>query len=796
MLKSLFTIAWRNLRKNRAYASINVLGLSLGIACGLLIFTLVGYHLSFDDFHPGKDRIYRVVTEFHDEIADFSQGVPSPLGKTFRKNFDYAESVARVVDFNHSLISFSEGGVVRKFEEEKGVAYAEPTFFDIFRFPLLEGDMSTALQHPGQALITERLARKYFGEPHAAIGRVIRVDNQTDFAVVGILKDIPVNTDRQQQIYLSFDDIKDKHKSLASDSSWGSIYSQCMCFVRLRPSVTVSQADSGLARMGRTYQKGRDAQTTLFRLQPLSDIHFNPDFDGYVDRKYLWALFFIGVFIVLTACVNFINLATAQALNRCTEVGIRKVLGGLRVQLFWQFILETAFIAVLAAALAWGLAVSGLPAINNLFRTSIGFDSLSSPTTLAFLLGLLVVVIFLSGSYPGVVLSRFRPVAALKSRLSQKETGSFSIRRALVVTQFAISQLLIIGTIVIAAQLHFVKDMDLGFDRRAIVMLPLPVHDPVKMHSMRAQLGEIAGIEDVSFCYSAPASEGNDLTNLRFDNRAGDEHWEVNTKRADDRYLRTFGLKLVAGRNLFAADTAREFIINETMVKRLNLASATAVLGKPLRINGVTGPVVGVVRDFNNSPLRSGIAPIAIFSDPKNYAGCAVKLNTSHIHSSLAAIEKIWNGAFPEYLYSYKFLDDKISDFYELDATLLNLIGVFAAIAVFIGCLGLYGLTAFMAVRKTKEIGVRKVLGAGIPGILWLFGREFSRLVFIAFLIAAPVAWLIMHQYLQDFKYRITLGPGIFAMAMGVTVIIVVLTVGYRSMVSALANPVRALRSE
>ncbi|HEV9036001.1 MAG TPA: ABC transporter permease [Puia sp.] len=818
MLRSFFTIAWRNLRKNRTYALINVSGLSLGIACGLLIYALVGYHLSFDDFHAGKDRIYRVVTEFHDEIADYSQGVPSPLGKAFRKDFDYAEAVARVVDFNNDLITFADGsgggnlgggsngdrganggvggGVIRKFEEPKGIAYAEPAFFGIFNFPLLEGDRTTALQHPGQALITERLAKKYFGEAHAAMGRVIRIDNVTDFAIVGILKDIPVNSDRQQEIYLSYDDVKDKNRRISSDSSWGSIYSQCMCFVRLRPSVTVAQADSGLARMGRTYQKGRDAQTTIFRLQPLSDIHFNPDFDGYVDKKYLWALFFIGVFIVLTACVNFINLATAQALNRCTEVGIRKVLGGLRTQLFWQFVLETAFIAVLAAVIAYGLSLAALPAVNSLFRSAIGFDRLGSLSTLAFLLGLLVVVIFLSGSYPGVVLSRFRPAAALKSRLSQKETGSFSIRRALVVTQFAISQLLIIGTIVIAAQLHFVKDIDMGFDKDAIVMVPLPGHDPVKLRSMRTQLEQIAGVRSVSLCYSAPASESNNSTNLRFDHRAEDEHWEVNTKKADDRYLRTFGLKLVAGRDLFPADTAREFVINETMVRRLDLASATQALGRSLRINKVTGPIVGVVRDFHNSSLRSSVAPIAIFSDINNYDRCAVKITPAHIHSSLAAIEKIWNGAFPDYLYSYRFLDDSIAAFYEFDTSLMNLIGLFAVIAVFIGCLGLYGLTAFMAVRKTREIGVRKVLGAGIPGILWLFGREFSRLVLVAFLIAAPAAWLIMHQYLQDFKYRITLGPGVFALAMGVTMVIVVLTVGWRSMRAALANPVRALRSE
>jgi putative ABC transport system permease protein len=786
-------MAWRNLRKNRTYAAVNVLGLSLGIACGVLIFALVSYHVSFDDFHPGKDRIYRVVTEFHDEIADYSQGVPTPLGKTFRKDLDYAEDVARVVGYGKSLISFSGGGEIRKFEEDNGVAYVEPAFFDIFHFPLAAGSM---LRHPGQALITERLAKKYFGGVVSALGKVIRVDNQTDFAVTGILRDIPVNTDRRQEIYLSYDNLKDKSMRLANDSSWGSVYSESMCFVRLRPSVSLAQADSGLARMGRTYQKGRDARTTIFRLQPLADMHFNADFDGYVDKKYLWALFFVGVFIVLTACVNFVNLATAQALNRSTEVGIRKVLGGLRRQLFWQFITETAFIAVVAAVAGYCLALAALPAVNILFKTGIGLQGVSSPASLGFFAGLLVAVIFLSGSYPGLVLSRFRPVAALKSKLSQKEVGGFSLRRVLVITQFTISQLLIIGTIVIAAQLHYVKHKDLGFDKQAIVMLPLPGHDPAKLRSMRAQLEVVAGVEAVTFCYTAPASENDGTGTFRFDNRADDEHFEVNKKAADAEYLKTFGLKLAVGRNLFPADTAREYLINETMVARLNLGSASEALGKRLVIKGKSGPIVGVVHDFYNSSLRWSISPIAIFSDTSAYSRCAVKLDPAHIRTGLSAIARVWSATFPDYIYSYRFLDENIAAFYAFDTSLLYLTELFAAIAVFIGCLGLFGLTAFMAVRKTKEIGVRKVLGAGIPSILWLFGREFGRLVLVAFLIAAPPGWVIMHQYLQDFKYRITIGPGIFLLAMAVTAVIVILTVGWRSMRSALANPVRALRSE
>jgi len=793
MLRNFFVIAWRNVRKNKAYATINVLGLSLGIACSLLIFTFVHYNLSFDDFHPGKDRAYRLVTVWHDQFADSSQGTPSPLGRVFRKDLDVAEKLGRVIDFS-GLVTIRDKGVTKKFDER--IAYAEPEFFDIFNFPLIRGDQSTALHAPGQVLITEKIAKKYFGDAGAAMGRTIRVFNQTDFQVVGVLRDLPVNTDRRQEIYLSFSSLGDHNRRLAGDSVWGSVYSQFMTFVRLKPAVTVPQVNKDLAILSKKYQEGRDAQTVVFRLQPLADIHFNPAFDGSVDKKYLWALGCIGLFILITACVNFINLATAQALNRSTEVGIRKVLGSLARQLFWQFIIETALIAVFAVVLGYIAAASLLPALNTLFKTQISLHFLTDPSAFGFAIVLLLVMIFLSGSYPGLVLSRFQPVVALKSRIAQSQVGGFSLRRILVVSQFAISQMLIIGAIVLATQLHFVQNADIGFNKEAIVTLPVPKHDAAKINTLRSRFLAIGGVDRVSFCADPPASEGSSSTNIRFANRSEDEHWEVSTKPADTGYLSTFQLRLVAGRNFFAADTAREYLVNETMIRKLNLHSPSEAIGKQMSIHKQPGLIVGVVRDFNNFSLHTDISPICIFPGTAEYSTCAIKLQPAHFRASLAAIENIWNETFPDYLYSYAFLDESIAKFYATDSSLLQMIEGFAAIAVFVGCLGLYGLTSFMAVRKTREIGVRKVLGAGIASILWLFGREFTRLVVLAFVIAAPLAGWVMHNYLQDFKYRITIGPGIFALSIAATALIVLLTVSYQSVRSALANPIKSLRTE
>ncbi len=797
MIRNYIKIAWRNLARNRSYAFINIFGLSLGIACSIVIYTLVSYHLSFDTFHANKDRIYRIVTEWHDDEVGHSPAVPTPVGKAFRTEYTFAEKTARVVDYPQVLVAVKNGEELKKFKEINGITYAEPEYFDILDFPLVKGNKQSFLSEPNSAAITEKLAKKYFGNEDP-MGKTIRVDNKTDFLVKGILKDLPTNTDRNTEIYLSYSNLKDRNKWLANDSGWGGVYSGAQAYVLLKPTATVANVNAALKQIVKKNFQGRDVNVWNFRLQALADIHFNPDFNGYADKKYLWALFFIGLFLIITACVNFINLATAQALNRSKEVGIRKVLGSLPRQLFWQFIAETALITLFAIVLACGIAYLVLPLINELFKTEMSLHLFTNIPLLLFILITGLTVTFLSGSYPGLVLARFQPVLALKSRLSQKNIGGFSLRRVLVVTQFAISQMLIIGAIVIAWQMHYSKTSDLGFDRDALVMVPLPTADPVKVSTLKNRLSGVAGVEKISACFQSPAANSNNSTGLRFDTRTEDEHWSINMKSADENYLKTFGMKLVAGRNFYKSDTTREFLVNETFVKKLNLKSPQDVIGKQLSINGGTkkAPIVGVVKDFYNYSFHSEIDAVCIMPDAQNYRVCAIKVNMHNLKPALASFEKIWTDTYPEYLYEYQFMDDKIAEFYEMDDIMLKLVEGFAAIAILIGALGLYGLVSFMAVRKTKEIGVRKVLGANIGNILWLFGKEFTRLLLIAFVIAAPIGWWAMHAYLQDYKTRISLHPAIFLLAILVTFIIAAISVGYRSVKAALANPVKSLRTE
>ncbi|MBC3791814.1 ABC transporter permease [Spirosoma utsteinense] len=797
MLLNYIKISFRNLVRNKAYTAINVLGLALGMSCGILIFTLVTHHLSFDNFHPNRDRIYRFVTEQKRETTSYASSVPSPLGKAFRNDYTFGENVARIFTATDILITVKDGRDLRKFKEEEGVAFAESAFFDLFNFPFLAGDPGTALTEPNTAILTERMARKYFGTANP-INKTLRVDNKIDLRITGVLKDLPANTDRQTEIFISYVTLKQFNEWLASDDAWGGMTSGMQCFVRLRPGVSPEQVERVLPAYVEKYRPN-SKNVHHYHLQALADIHFNAQYGGVMTKTNLWVLALIGLFLIITACVNFINLATAQAINRAKEVGVRKALGSLRGQLFWQFIAETGLITVVAMLLAVLGSQLALPFVNDWFQSGMRIDFLANWQLTAFTGLLVVVVTFFSGSYPGLILARFQPVVALKGKLSQQSIGGFNTRRTLIVTQFAISQMLIIGVIIIASQMRFAQQSDLGFDKEAVVMVPIASESKLQtQHTIQNRFSRLAGVKRVALCQAAPASDNNWNTSPRYDNRSEDESFSINVRAADDQYTSLFGLQLVAGRNIYPADTVREFLVNETFAKKLNLNKAQEVIGKVISLNGdrLKGPIVGVVRDFHNLSFHEDISAVCIASATEQYSYYAVKINLANARTTLAGLEKVWTETHPDQIFEYQFLDEQIAEFYETEALMLKLIQAFAAIALFIGCLGLYGLVSFMAAQKTKEIGIRKVLGSSTGQIVWIFVNEFSRLILIAFVVAAPIAWYAMNAWLKNFEYKIDLGIGVFALAILGTFVVAMLTIGYRAVSAALMNPINALRTE
>jgi putative ABC transport system permease protein len=788
MLKSNFILAIRNILRNASNSLINISGLALGITCALLIFSLVTYHVNFDGFHNDDDRVYRFVTEQHRDEVSYVASVPPAFAKTFQQDFAYAERVARLCTVYESLISFEEGNTLKKFTEN--AAFADPEFFHVFNFPLVSGSPVRMLADPNVAVISERIATKFFGN-ESPINKTIRFNNTIDFKIAGVLKDIPDNTDFRSEIYFSYSTIRHYNEWYAAEDAWGGITTEIQTFAKLNEGVKPAEVEASLPAYVKKYRP-TSKNVHHYKLQPLNDMHFNAHYGGVMEKKTLIILSVIGFFLIFTACLNFINLATAQAVTRSKEIGVRKTLGSARSQLFWQFALETGLIVVMATIIAFAFAYSLLPFVNDLFDTRVHFK-LDDTRLLLFVPALVVVVTLLSCSYPGMVLSGFKPVLALKGKLSGSQ--NFSLRRSLITAQFTISQVLLIGLIVVVSQMKFFKETDMGYDSKGIAMIPAGSSDE-KMKTLKARFAQIPNVESVTTCFTSPASQNQWSTSLFFDNRAEQEDFSISFRGGDENFIPTFGLNLIAGRNLIPSDTVREFVVNEMLAQKLG-TTAEEILGKHLRVNGDwTGPIVGVVRDFHDGSLHRDINAVFITTNLELYYTFAVKIDMRNSKETLAKLEAAWTEMYPELIYNFDFLDELTAEFYQTEESMLQLIEVFSFIALFIGCMGLYGMVAFMSLQKTKEIGIRKVLGGSVSHILWIFGREFSRLVLIAFLIAAPAGWFLMSRWLENFAYRIDLGIWIFLVEVAIIGTVVLLTVGYKALRSAVMNPVQALRTE
>ncbi len=793
MLQNYLIIALRNLRSHRIYTSINVLGLGLSVACTVLIFLLVRHHMSYDTYHPKGERTARLVTDIHLQTVTPLTGVPAPMAKAMRAEFSFIEKAVMRAGRHEALITVpNASGASDKYKEVDKFAFAEPELLDILDIQVLRGDTG-ALREPKTAMLTEKVARKYFGDSDP-IGKTFRFENETDFRVVGILRDIPDNTDYRDEILASWETQKNLPGYEGFLDNWSGINSDTYCFLLFREGHDIAELDAALPAFRKKYRHPDSENLFFYRAMPIVGLHFSSDYGAGIEKRYLWALGLIGLFLLITACVNFINMATAQALNRAREVGVRKSLGSTRRQLFWQFMFETSLIVLGSVVIGMVMARLCLPYLNEWTEQSLRMSGPGLLPLFGFLAVLGVVLVFLAGAYPGLVQSRFQPVIALKGLADTRQIGGFSIRRVLVTAQFAISQMLIIGAAIVTAQIQFAQNADWGFRPGAVITLPVP--ETAQMNTLEHQISSIAGVKSVSLCFRPPASGSNNQTGVKFDNRPEGEPWFVNKKPADVHYLETFGLQLVAGRNLQPGDTTREYLVNETFVKKLNLASPNDVINKMVDIDGVRAPIVGVVRDFHNWTLAEPISAIAISTNSKDYATCAVELNPGNPAPVLAQIKQVWESNYPDHFYEHKFMDDQMAEFMKTESLILRLIRTFAGIAIFIGCLGLYGLASFMVARKRKEIGIRKTLGASVPGVLWIFGKEYIRLIFIAFFVSAPVAWWAMNGWLEDYAYRISPGVAVFGLSLLATFALAALTVGYQSVRAALANPVKSLRSE
>lgn len=806
MLKNYFRIALRNLKGHKAFSVINIAGLAVGIASCLLLFTVVKYELSYEKFQPEYPQIYHVVSS--DKFSDgttYNPGVPFPAVDALRIDFpqitfgslwaSYGSQVTVLDNASHSASN-------KKFIEESGFFFCDPQFFKVFHYDWLAGDPSV-LNDPNNTVLTQKLAAKYFGDRKNAMGQFLKLDNVATVKVAGILKDPPANTDFPLSIVTSFKTAKANPVTYTYADNWNSISSNFQVFLLLPKNISPGWVDKQLISFTqKNYQNklGGSSIRSHF-LQPLSQVHFDKRFPNFGDhttsKSTLLTLSLIGLFIILMACINFINLSTAQAVGRSKEIGIRKVLGSSRRQLFMQIIGETTMIVLSAVFLAIFIAFFSLPLIKNIagIHDSVSFFTADG---LLFLVALIIVVVLLAGTYPALILSGFRPVQALKNKITSATVGGISLRRGLVVTQFSISQILVIATIVAIAQMNFVKNADLGFNQDAVLLFSANTDSAFhsRQQAYKEKLLELPGVQAVSFNIDAPSSENGWFSNFAYDHRP-DEKFQVGLKFADEDYFKTFGIRFLAGHAYAKSDTAKEIVINETLLHSLNVKDPQEAVGKEIRVGGNSWKTIsGVVKDFKTNSLREAIKPTILLEGQKYYGITAVKLHSQNIPKTKAKIESLWNDYFPEYAYTSSFMDENIAKFYQQEDQLAVLYKTFAAIAIFISCLGLYGLVSFMAVQKTKEIGVRKVLGASVKNIVYLFSKEFTILILVASFIAVPVAWYVMNHWLENFTFRIKMNAWIFIIAVLISVFIAWIAVGFKSIKAALANPVKSLRSE
>ena len=798
MLRNYFTTTWRALIGNKSYGAINVTGLTLSLACCLLLCVVVTHELSYDAYHRRADRIYRVETrKIQPEGTDTYPGAPLGVASALRTDFPEIEKVTTINFHDSRLISVRRAnGSEVKFKES--LVFVDEDLFSVFDYQWIAGNPRTALAEPNAVVVTQRYAERYFGTTSAALGQTIALDNRLDLKITGVLQNPPTNTNFPFNLLVSSATQKSLDEQF-NPNQWGGWSVNAQTYVLLTENADPQTVESRFPKMWDKYHGGGISKTRGSSLLALKELHFSGNYSGRsVEWKTIYIMAIIGVFLILTACINFVNLATAQSIKRSKEVGIRKVLGSRRGQLIGQFLGETGLLTLVATLLAVGLAFLLLPSVSSLLAIPVTGQSLLNPTVLLFLAVAWVTVSLLSGLYPALVLSSFQPVQAIKNKITSRRAGGTSLAKTMVVLQFAISQVLLIGTVIVARQMDLFREADLGFDQESIVTVPIPTQDEGKLNYLRTQLTRLPEIQHVSFSFNSASAESNFMGELAYQTSHGEVTIRTQFKLADAHFIPTYGIQLLAGKGLPDVDSSSQIVVNEVFLQRMGIQSPQAALGEIIRNGEQALQIVGVARNFHVNSLHQPIDPAIIGINSKFFFQAGIKIASSGAgrQKAVAHIERVWTRTFPDQIFSYAFLDETLNQAYQREDRTFYLVNLFSGIAIFISCLGLYGLVSFLAVQRTKEIGIRKVMGASVTSLVALLLRDFIKLVLVAFLIASPVAWWTMQRWLQGFAYRVSISWWIFALVGGLAVIITLLTVGLQAIKAAVANPVKSLRIE
>lgn len=792
MIRNYFKIAWRKLKKNRLYSFVNILGLTAGLASCLLIGLYLYNELTYDNFHQKADRIVRVTMEYNHGTTTKTAVTGTKDGPQMKRMFPEVEEYVRTIKYDGIL---SKDG---KVFQEDNILYADQPFFKVFSFHLLEGSAANALAAPDHIVITSAMAKKYFGDADA-MGKTLKLGKK-DYVVSGVAANIPPNSQIHFDFVVPFDVL-----SVAKSEEWFS--ANYVTYLLLKNAGNVKPLQRQISAYMQKVSSGELKMTgkeyLTLNLEPLKNVHLHSQLAGLElngNLTYIYILFSIALLILFIAAVNYTNLAVAQSAGRSAEISIRKVLGASTMQLFRQFIGESVFFTTLATILAVLVAYILLPQFNTMAGKSFTTDDLLNPVVLILLMILSIIISFVAGAYPSLLLSNVKIIKLLKSGFSF--TGNASLRQSLIVFQFVISFFFIISTTVIIRQLNYIQTKDVGYNRKNVIVLPLDYTLYPQVNTLKTQMAAIPNIEQVSVANSSPVNVGWGDGITTHDGKKV----IVNAIPADENFVPMFKLKLLAGTNYTHADVLQmdttkngknfkfSFIINESTAKALGWTPEEAI-GKTLN-KGNDGIVKAVVKDFNFKSLHDPITPLVIFLDNNNTNELFLKVTDKNIPQVLRDLAVIWKHEGIDRPFSYHFLDDDYNAIYVSEQRTAAIFKTFAILAILLGCLGLFALTAYSVLNRTKEIGIRKVLGASVSSITLMLSKNFMKLVLVAIIIASPIAWYAMNKWLQDFTYRIDIQWYLFVLAGLVTIIIAFVTVSFQSIKAAITTPVKSLRSE
>ena len=800
MYKNYLKIAFRNLFKHKVFSVINIAGVSVGLACFLLLALYVKDELSYDRHHTHADRIYRLSRTFlsKDGTTSLKLGhVAPPFGPLIKEDFPEIEQVVRMLETG-GLVKYGE----HNFNEDDLFA-AEPNIFKVFSFDVISGNADKALENPFSIMFSRPMAEKYFGKENA-LGKTVRLDNQIDYTVTGVFEPLPAQSHFHPSFLVSFSTLNDPRIYGAEGLKRNWDNNSFSTFLLLPENYNPEKLVKAFPAFQKKHIGDTAPQYSVLELMKLTDIHLYSHLDSEIeangDVQYVYLFSAIAIFILLIACINYMNLATAKSATRAKEVGMRKVIGAVRSQLVGQFLSESVMLVFISVVLAVLIVVFCLPSLNTFTHKELSFSALLDPVFLGILAFITIFTGFVAGSYPAFFMTSFQPISVLKGKIATALKNG-QLRQSLVVVQFSIAVILIISTVVVYSQMRYIRNYSLGFSKDQVVVLNMPQDTTTDFESIRQRLKENNNIKEVGRSSRIPSMRLLDSWEAYV--MKGDSFTESNiiikSLSVDEDFIPAYQIEMVAGRNFsrdYGTDKTSGFILNETAARQLGWKNPSEAIGSGFGYGQSRGQIIGITKDYHFESLHQKIVPLVMMYQANRLGRVSVHISGNNPQEAIGHIESFWRSKYPDVPFSYEFLDQRFGKLYATEQTQQLLFGLFAGIAIFISCLGLLGLSMFMAELRTKEIGVRKVLGASVGSLVALLSQDFLKLVLIAIVIASPIAWYGMHNWLQDFAYHTEIQWWVFVLAGVLAIGISLVTISFQSIKAALMNPVKSLRSE